>query len=52
MKDKKLLSDCIKTIESGIRPSGGVDFDSGEIPSFGGENIIQSGGVKYLKVKK
>jgi type I restriction enzyme S subunit len=52
MKDKKRLSDYIKSIESGTRPSGGVDFDYGDIPSFGGENIIQSGGVKYFRVKK
>lgn len=52
MKDKKRLSYFIKSIESGTRPSGGVDFDSGDIPSFGGENIIQSGGVKYFSVKK
>jgi len=42
----------IETIENGSRPTGGVDFQSGEIPSLGGENIIQDGGVKYFPVKK
>lgn len=42
----------IETIENGSRPTGGVDFESGEIPSLGGENIIQEGGVSYHPVKK
>lgn len=52
MIDKVLLADYIKIIEAGTRPSGGVDLESGDIPSLGGENILQSGGVKYNPVKK
>lgn len=46
------LSNVIATIESGSRPKGGVTIDSGEVPSLGGENIIQTGGVSLRIVKK
>jgi type I restriction enzyme S subunit len=38
--------------EPGTRPAGGANCDSGEIPSFGGENIRPEGGVLYEPVKK
>ena len=46
------FSNIISLMESGLRPKGGVSVDSGEIPSFGGENIIQSGGVSYNNLNK
>ncbi|MDP3066283.1 MAG: restriction endonuclease subunit S, partial [Methanobacteriaceae archaeon] len=49
---EKELIKLLINIESGSRPSGGVSLDSGTIPSFGGENIIQSGGISYYPVKK
>jgi len=52
MKDNYFLRDCLDKIESGLRPAGGVDFESGDIPSLGGENIIQKGGISYFPVKK
>jgi type I restriction enzyme, S subunit len=46
------LSNLIAIIESGGRPKGGVSENSGDIPSLGGENIIQAGGVDVKQVKK
>ena len=46
------LSNLIATIQSGQRPYGGVTEDSGEIPSLGGENIRQGGGIEVSAVKK
>lgn len=46
------LSSIIATLESGTRPKGGVTTDSGEVPSLGGENILQSGGISLKTVKK
>jgi len=46
------LSDLIAVIESGQRPYGGVTEESGEIPSLGGENIRQDGGVTLHVLKK
>lgn len=45
------LISYIKTIESGLRPVGGVNTEDGEIPSLGGENIVQTGGIKYDTIK-
>ena len=45
------LASIVSTIESGSRPKGGVSTESGEVPSLGGENILQSGGVSLLEVK-
>ncbi len=42
---------CV-TLESGARPQGGVTFDSGDIPSLGGENVLLSGGIQYEPVKR
>lgn len=46
------LSELISEIESGQRPYGGVTEESGEIPSLGGENIRQDGGLALDVVKK
>lgn len=46
------LKELLIIVENGSRPTGGVDFESGEIPSLGGENIILEGGIKYYPVKK
>ena len=43
----KLLFDPI----SGSRPKGGVN-NEGDIPSFGGENVTMTGGMKFYPVKK
>jgi type I restriction enzyme S subunit len=50
--NKKSLSDIIAILESGTRPRGGVTTVSGEVPSLGGENIVQSGGVSLNVIKK
>lgn len=44
------LNEVIETIESGSRPKGGASEDVG-VPSFGGENILMNGGIKYSPVK-
>src|SRR3989344_947453 len=49
--EEVVLKDILVTIQNGARPQGGADFETGDIPSFGGENIIQDGGVKYRPVK-
>ena len=46
------LSTLIEQIESGGRPKGGVSEESGEIPSLGGENIRQSGGLELNAVRR
>lgn len=46
------LADLIKTIQSGGRPKGGVSETSGEIPSLGGENIRQNGGLNLTSVNR
>lgn len=46
------LKELLVTLESGLRPKGGASEDSGEIPSLGGENIIQKGGVDVQSVKR
>lgn len=45
------LASLIKTIQSGGRPKGGANEESGEIPSLGGENIQQSGGIDLTSVR-
>lgn len=49
---EKDLEDVLDCIESGLRPKGGASEDTGEIPSLGGENIVQSGGVSIRTLKK
>lgn len=49
---EKNLSEVIATLESGTRPKGGVTTDSGDVPSLGGENIIQTGGVSLKVIKR
>ena len=46
------LACLLETIQSGCRPKGGIDNESGDIPSFGGENIKREGGVIYEEAKK
>lgn len=46
------LADLIQTIQSGGRPKGGVSETSGEIPSLGGENIRQNGGLDLASVNR
>jgi len=46
------LSDLIAAMESGQRPYGGVTEDGGEVPSLGGENIRQEGGLELSAVRK
>lgn len=48
---EKILIEIIASIESGLRPAGGVNTEDGDIPSLGGENIVQTGGVKYESLK-
>lgn len=46
------LASVVTTLESGSRPKGGVSAETGEIPSLGGENILQAGGVALSEVKR
>ena len=46
------LNKCLYPPESGTRPKGGIASSDGDIPSFGGENIIQEGGVRFYPVRK
>lgn len=48
----KPLVHVLQAIETGGRPKGGVSENSGEIPSLGGENIHEQGGMRYKSVKK
>lgn len=50
--EELILKDLLSSIQNGSRPEGGADFESGEIPSLGGENIFMEGGVKYSPVKR
>ena len=45
------LASVVATLESGSRPQGGAGIGTGEIPSLGGENILQSGRVTLSSVK-
>jgi len=47
---KKTLKPLLDTMQSGTRPKGGVSVDSGKIPSLGGENILQKGGITLDKL--
>ena len=49
---KSTLEEVLSVLESGSRPSGGVDTESGTIPSLGGENINQDGRMYYGVIKK
>ena len=46
------LASLVSVLESGSRPKGGASTESGEVPSLGGENILQSGGVTLNEVKR
>jgi type I restriction enzyme S subunit len=46
------LGKLIAELESGSRPKGGADGDSGEIPSLGGENIRMDGRLDVSSVRK
>lgn len=46
------LASLVSILESGSRPKGGASTESGEVPSLGGENILQSGGVTLNEVKR
>lgn len=46
------LHKCLQPLVTGKRPRGGVKANSEGIPSLGGENIKQNGGVKYDGVKR
>lgn len=46
------LAKVLKTLESGMRPKGGVNAKTEGIPSFGGENIKPGGGVIYDNLNK
>ena len=46
------LASLVSVLESGSRPKGGASTKSGEVPSLGGENILQSGGVTLNEVKR
>jgi len=49
--NKTDLDSVISAIQSGSRPKGGVTNDRGDIPSLGGENIINPGGITLGDVK-
>ena len=49
--NKTNLDSVISAIQSGSRPKGGVTNDRGDIPSLGGENIINPGGITLGDVK-
>ena len=46
------IASAVSVLESGSRPKGGATFESGEIPSLGGENILKHGGVTLEEVKR
>jgi len=46
------LSSLIAELESGSRPKGGADDESGELPSLGGENIRSDGRLDVSSVRK
>ncbi|XVJ51446.1 MAG: hypothetical protein HEQ32_04960 [Vampirovibrio sp.] len=45
------LDTLIETLESGSRPKGGASTETGDIPSLGGENILQDGGIRFSPVR-
>ena len=45
------LHELIRNPICGSRPKGGVDF-TGEVPSFGGENISATGNLNFFPVRK
>ncbi|WP_071467274.1 restriction endonuclease subunit S [Polynucleobacter asymbioticus] len=47
-----LLSELLLPLISGGRPSGGASSNVDGIPSIGGENILMSGGMTYLELKR
>ncbi|MBW1702162.1 MAG: restriction endonuclease subunit S [Deltaproteobacteria bacterium] len=49
---RSTVEEVLSVLESGSRPSGGVDTESGTIPSLGGENINQDGRMFYGVIKK
>ena len=49
---KVVLENVIATLESGSRPTGGASINDGEVLSIGGENILQSGGIRLEDVKR
>lgn len=49
---KKTLKPLLLTMQSGTRPKGGASVDSGKIPSLGGENLLQKGGITIDKLNK
>lgn len=51
MSEKHFLYDYLLPIESGLRPAGGVNTEDGDVPSLGGENIKQEGGMSYDSIK-
>ena len=46
------LGSLIAELESGSRPKGGADDESGELPSLGGENIRSDGRLDLSSVRK
>ena len=46
------LGSLIAKLESGSRPKGGADDESGELPSLGGENIRSDGRLDVSTVRK
>ena len=54
MSDYELrkLADLLLVPISGTRPAGGVSNETEGMPSLGGENIVQEGGMTYREVKK
>ncbi len=47
-----ILSNVLETIEAGSRPRGGVNDETGTIPSIGGENITADGRTHFRSVRK
>jgi type I restriction enzyme S subunit len=45
------LASVVATLQSGSRPKGGAGIDTGDIPSLGGENILQTGGITLSGIK-
>lgn len=46
------LEEVLLSLESGVRPKGGVSADSGEIPSIGGEHLTADGGFDFSNIKR
>jgi type I restriction enzyme S subunit len=45
------LESAVKELESGRRPKGGVNANTGTIPSLGGEHLDKDGGFRLGKLK-